>query len=147
MYNFIQNFFSPREKFVPGPGFYIISQEKKVCKMCHILHRQVGEILLLSVYLYFVSLHEQTARFKEKGKCDIATSQDKATVSSGVRLCTAQRITSESNKCNAVLKSTCKNSRGITVTGMDDFETLYERLPLIYIKLGNFPKQKNLIKK
>ena len=55
--------------------------EKKKGKMneivkYQILHRETRKIAF-SIYLYFVSLHEQTARFRDKDKCNIATAQEK----------------------------------------------------------------------
>ena len=95
---------------------------------CQFLYKQVREIVL-NVYLYFISLHEQTTILIGECKCDNATSQEKTAVSFEVSLHIIQRITREGNKCNVVLKSPPKKNhkKNKPDTGMNEMKCFMKR--------------------
>ena len=64
-----------------------------------ILHRQAREIIF-KVYLYFLSVHQQTAGEGESRRCDVATPQEKTAAVCGVSFRTIQRVISEGKKNN-----------------------------------------------
>ena len=83
---------------------------------CRVLQRQARETVFI---VYFVRLHEQTARLIEEGKCYITTLQEKTVVACSQSL-HYTRIISEDNKCNEALKSPMGGKKR---RKMDKFET------------------------
>lgn len=113
-----------------------------------VLHRQAREIVF-KVYLYFVSIEQQTARCGECKERDVATPQKKTAEACGIGLRTVQRITSYGNKNNAVFKSPGKNpKRKKPVTDLDNFDKHVLRTTIFDMyKNGEYPTALKLVRK
>ena len=113
-----------------------------------VLHRQAREIVF-KVYLYFVSIQQQTVSCGEGKERDVATPQMKTATACGIGLRTVQRITSFGNKNNAVFKSPGKNiKRKKPVTDLDDFNKNLLRTTIFDMyKNGEYPTALKLVQK